>query len=217
MVRRRHQRALSYLPEGVDPDILRYWFPADGKGLVDNDLMVMLRGGKNPVLSHLFLNHMLDPDVAKQNFAQIGYQPPQNNDQPGLAGRPSGFIPANLKTAVVEEDYFNTGYRCSNSTRPMTQPGTTSGGRSRPEAGLTRVAVPVVTAPARAAPPPSRERRAGYGRHWPRPASSGWLLFFIAPLYVVLASCSARSTRSSARPSRCGTRCSGTPPSSPTC
>ncbi len=102
--------ALSYMPEGVNPDILRYWFPADGKGLVDNDLLVMLRGGKNPVLSHLFINHLLDPDVAQQNFAQTGYQPPQNNINPDSLVS-SGFIPPNLKSAVVKEDYFNTGYR----------------------------------------------------------------------------------------------------------
>ena len=35
--------AQSYLPEGASADILRYWFPADGKGEVDNDLMVSLQ------------------------------------------------------------------------------------------------------------------------------------------------------------------------------
>ena len=55
-----------YLPEGTSPEILQYWFPPDGKGLVDNDLMVMLRSGKNPVLAHLFINHMLDPEVASR-------------------------------------------------------------------------------------------------------------------------------------------------------
>ena len=70
--------AVNYRP-GTKPDILRYWFPADGKGLVDNDLMVLLRGGRNPVLGHLFVNHMLDTEMAKLNFKQIGYQPPQNS------------------------------------------------------------------------------------------------------------------------------------------
>ena len=74
--------AQSYLPEGVGTEILQYWFPADGKGLVDNDMLVTLKGGKNPVLAHLFLNHMLDPEVAKENFSAIGYQPPQNSITP---------------------------------------------------------------------------------------------------------------------------------------
>jgi spermidine/putrescine transport system substrate-binding protein len=102
--------ALSYMPEGVSPDILRYWFPANGKGLVDNDLLIMLRSGKNPVLAHLFINHLLDPEVAQQNFAQTGYQPPQNNINPDSLVS-SGFIPENLKSAVVKPEYFETGYR----------------------------------------------------------------------------------------------------------
>ena len=102
--------AQSYLPEGTGPEILRYWFPADGKGLVDNDLMVVLKGGKNPVLSHLFLNHMLEPDNAKLNFTQIGYQPPQNSINPDALVA-EGFIPANLTSAIVKPEYFDTGYR----------------------------------------------------------------------------------------------------------
>ena len=102
--------ARNYLPEGVKPDILRYWFPADGKGLVDNDLMVLLRGGKNPVLAHLFVNHMLETEAAKQNFTQIGYQPPQVSMSPDSLVA-DGFVPANLKNAVVRPEYFDTGYR----------------------------------------------------------------------------------------------------------
>ena len=53
------------------------------------------------MLSHLFLNHMLDPVSAKQNFTQIGYQPPQNSIDPDkLVVR--GFIPENLKSAIVQ-------------------------------------------------------------------------------------------------------------------
>jgi spermidine/putrescine transport system substrate-binding protein len=102
--------AVNYLPEGVKPDILRYWFPADGKGVVDNDLNVLLRGGKNPVLAHLFLNHMLETEVAKQNFRQIGYQPPQVSLSPDSLVA-EGLVPENLKSAIVRPDYFDVGYR----------------------------------------------------------------------------------------------------------
>jgi spermidine/putrescine transport system substrate-binding protein len=102
--------AQSYLPQGTGPEILRYWFPADGKGLVDNDMLVTLKGGKNPVLAHLFLNHMLDPAVAKENFSAIGYQPPQNSiTADSLIS--DAFIPENLRSAIVKPEYFNTGYR----------------------------------------------------------------------------------------------------------
>jgi spermidine/putrescine transport system substrate-binding protein len=102
--------AQSYLPEGTSPDILQYWFPPDGKGLVDNDLMVVLRTGKSPVLAHLFINHMLEPEVAMQNFTAIGYQPPQNSiTADSLVAEE--FIPENLRTAIVKPEFFDAGYR----------------------------------------------------------------------------------------------------------
>jgi spermidine/putrescine transport system substrate-binding protein len=102
--------AQYYLPDGVGTDILQYWFPEDGKGIVDNDMLVTLKGGKNPVLAHLFLNHMLDPEVAKENFSAIGYQPPQNSiTADSLVAEE--FIPENLRSAIVKPEYFDTGYR----------------------------------------------------------------------------------------------------------
>jgi spermidine/putrescine transport system substrate-binding protein len=100
----------GYLPEGADPGILRYWFPQDGKGLVNSDLMVMLKAGKNPVLSHLFLNHILDPKVALENFSFVGYQPPQNTiTAESLVSEE--VIPQNLSTATVLPSYYASGYR----------------------------------------------------------------------------------------------------------
>lgn len=102
--------AQNYLPSGVKADVLRYWFPADGKGMVNNDLIVLPRSGKNPVLAHLFVNHMLETEVAKQNFTQIGYQPPQVSLNPDSLVA-DGFIPENLKSAIVRPEYFDVGYR----------------------------------------------------------------------------------------------------------
>jgi spermidine/putrescine transport system substrate-binding protein len=102
--------AQYYLPKGTSVDVLRYWFPPDGKGMVDNDLMVILAGGKNPVLAHLFIQHMLDTKVSLRNFGYIGYQPPQRSlDTDALVQQ--GFVPKNLKEAVVKEEYFDVGYR----------------------------------------------------------------------------------------------------------
>ena len=102
--------AQNYLPEGATAEVLRYWFPTDGKGLVDNDLMVILRGGKNPVLSHLFINHMLETESAKQNFKQIGYQPPQVSMNPDSLVA-DGFVAENIKSAIVRPEYYDVGYR----------------------------------------------------------------------------------------------------------
>lgn len=99
-----------YLPKGKDPTILRYWFPENGRGLVNNDLAVLLRSGRNPVLAHLFLEHLLDPDVALANLSATGYQPPQN----GLTAEKliaDEYLPKNLKAAAVLPGSFQGGYR----------------------------------------------------------------------------------------------------------
>ena len=44
--------------------------------MVNNDLMLVVKGAEKPVLAHLFINYMLDPENAKANFAWNGYQPP---------------------------------------------------------------------------------------------------------------------------------------------
>jgi spermidine/putrescine transport system substrate-binding protein len=99
-----------YLPKGKDPSILRYWFPTDGKGVVNNDLMVVLRTGKNPVLAHLFMNHLLEPDVALANLGATGYQPPQNT----LTAKKliaDEYVPKNIANATVRPSDFTRGYR----------------------------------------------------------------------------------------------------------
>ena len=102
--------AQYYLAKGTKVDVLRYWFPEDGRGMVDNDLMVVLKNGKNPVLAHLFLQHLLDTKQALANFSFIGYQPPQRSlDPDSIVER--GFVPKNLATAAVREEYFDVGYR----------------------------------------------------------------------------------------------------------
>ena len=102
--------AQGYLPQGTDASVLRYWFPTDGKGLVNNDLMVVLSGGKNPVLAHLFLDHLLDDAVAKENFGFVGYQPPLNSLDPSRLVA-DGYAPQSLAAATVLPSYFETGYR----------------------------------------------------------------------------------------------------------
>ena len=57
-----------------------------------------------------FLDHMLDPTVAKANFAFTGYQCPQVSITPQSL-IDEGVIPASLATAVVLPGYFDSGYR----------------------------------------------------------------------------------------------------------
>jgi spermidine/putrescine transport system substrate-binding protein len=102
--------AQYYLPKGQSADVLRYWFPSDGRGEVDNDLMVVLAQGSNPVAAHFFINYLLDAKVAARNFGYTGYQPPQQSINPAELVA-DGFVPKNLATATVVPRYFTEGFR----------------------------------------------------------------------------------------------------------
>jgi spermidine/putrescine transport system substrate-binding protein len=76
--------AQYYMPKGQSAEVIRYWFPPDGRGAVNSDLIVLLRSGKNPVLGHLFLDHLLDYDVAVENITtwcaiRVGVRPPEQS------------------------------------------------------------------------------------------------------------------------------------------
>jgi spermidine/putrescine transport system substrate-binding protein len=97
-----------YLPKSTSPEVLRFWFPEDGRGEVDNDLVVCLGQGDNPVAAHFFINDLLDNQVAATNFGFTGYQPPLVQFTPDKLVA-DGYVPENLATAVVLEKDFRTG------------------------------------------------------------------------------------------------------------
>jgi len=99
-----------YTPEGTDPGVFRYWTPGVGEGRVDNDAVSILRSGKNPVLAHEFLNHLLDPEVAIGNFGATGYQPPQNSLTPAELVAQE-YVPPELESAVVLQESLPDGIR----------------------------------------------------------------------------------------------------------
>ena len=77
----------QYLPKGTSIDTLGYWFPADKKGPIANDLMVNLTSGANPVLAHLFINYMLDVANALENYSYVGYMQPLTDMTPARTDR----------------------------------------------------------------------------------------------------------------------------------
>jgi spermidine/putrescine transport system substrate-binding protein len=95
--------AIFYMPEGTKPDVLSYWWPGKGKGVVQNDCWGLLASSKKPVLGHLWLNHLLDQEVAYNNFTGFtGYQPAQPIDADQLIK--DGILPENLKNLILTED-----------------------------------------------------------------------------------------------------------------
>jgi spermidine/putrescine transport system substrate-binding protein len=100
--------APGYLPKGVSPDVLGYWFPTDGKGPVGNDTMTVLAGAKNPVLAHLFLNYMLDLPNVLTNISFNGYMQPLTAVTPQRLVK-EGLLAPNLTSTAVLPSYFRRG------------------------------------------------------------------------------------------------------------
>jgi spermidine/putrescine transport system substrate-binding protein len=100
--------AFYYLPKDVSPEVLGFWYPPDGGGVIGNDLMVVPTSSKNPRLAHEFINFMLDTKNSFANFTNWnGYQPPMTSIDP-TALVPK-VVPPSLKEAVVVPSFFDTG------------------------------------------------------------------------------------------------------------
>ena len=78
--------------------------------MIGSDNIAILKGAKNPVLAHLFLDWMLDPGHAYSNFVDfVGYQPPQNNINPDRLVS-DGAVPKHLTSVVVRPEDFDSGH-----------------------------------------------------------------------------------------------------------
>jgi spermidine/putrescine transport system substrate-binding protein len=97
-----------YAPKGTKASVFRYWWPEDGRGPINNDTFAVLKGAKNPVLAHLFLNHLLDTKQVFNNFNFTYYQQPINAMTPEslVSG---GVIAPNLKSTIIRESQFKNG------------------------------------------------------------------------------------------------------------
>jgi spermidine/putrescine transport system substrate-binding protein len=100
--------AASYMPKGVNVDVVGYWFPSDGRGPVANDLITVLKGAPNPVLAHLFLNYMLDVGNVLTNISFNGYMQPINGVTPKRLVAEQ-LLPPSLMSTVVLPSYFRRG------------------------------------------------------------------------------------------------------------
>jgi spermidine/putrescine transport system substrate-binding protein len=98
----------EYLSAHESVDVIGYWFPADGKGPIANDAVSILNSGKNPVLSHLFLNYMLDLPNALTNIGFNGYmQPIEGVTADKLIELK--YLPEQLVSTVVLPENFRLG------------------------------------------------------------------------------------------------------------
>jgi spermidine/putrescine transport system substrate-binding protein len=102
-----------YLPKDTSSDVLGYWYPSEGGGVVGNDVIAVPASAEHPRLAHEFLNFMLDQTNAFENFTNYtGYQPPQKSLDPSTLV--PTYVPATLSGAVVGElDVSNGQYLTS--------------------------------------------------------------------------------------------------------
>ncbi|MGH2636565.1 MAG: polyamine ABC transporter substrate-binding protein [Actinomycetota bacterium] len=99
-----------YLPKDTPEDVLGYWYPADKKGLIGNDQIVIPATAQSPRLAHEFLNFLLDEHWGYLNFTQYnGYQPPMTSIVPERLVD-EGVVPESLALAVLGEENFTVGY-----------------------------------------------------------------------------------------------------------
>jgi spermidine/putrescine transport system substrate-binding protein len=68
--------APGFLPKGKPASAIRYWFPEDGVGSVNSDFWCVPKSSEHPVLGHMFINHLLETEMALENFKFVGYQEP---------------------------------------------------------------------------------------------------------------------------------------------
>jgi spermidine/putrescine transport system substrate-binding protein len=104
-----------YVSKDTAYNDLGYWYPEDRRGLIGSDTMTIPANAEHPVLAHTFLNYMLSVPAAMDNFAWVGYQPPQNEADPdtlttekSVWGEP--YVFPWLDAAVVRKEDFDRGY-----------------------------------------------------------------------------------------------------------
>jgi spermidine/putrescine transport system substrate-binding protein len=102
--------AQNYMPKGTPVDVVGYWFPTNGVGPVANDTMTVLSAGKNPVLAHLFLNHMQNLPNVLENISFNGYMQPITGVTPQVLVQ-EGILPPSLTSTVVLQSNFDTGLK----------------------------------------------------------------------------------------------------------
>jgi spermidine/putrescine transport system substrate-binding protein len=100
--------AKFYLPKDTSDDVLGYWYPPDGGGVVGSDILAIPADAEHPRLAHEFLNFMLDETNAFENFTNYtGFQPPLKSLDPSTLVPDA--VPASLTAAVVGEDQLTNG------------------------------------------------------------------------------------------------------------
>jgi spermidine/putrescine transport system substrate-binding protein len=95
---------IYYLPKGTPPTALGFWKADKGQVPIQNDCWSICATTQKPVLSHLWLNYIIDNGVAYENFVDFnGYQPPINEIDPATLVS-DGVVPEHLSNSVLTNE-----------------------------------------------------------------------------------------------------------------
>jgi spermidine/putrescine transport system substrate-binding protein len=101
-----------YLPKDVKITDLSYCWPPEAHakkpGLISHDLFAIPKGAAHPVLAHMLIDFLYDPDNALQNYTYEGYQPPLNSLDVEEAVA-HGYLPASLDYTFLSPDKLALG------------------------------------------------------------------------------------------------------------
>jgi spermidine/putrescine transport system substrate-binding protein len=111
--------AESYLTGDTTIEDIGYWIPDDpSKRIVSNETISVGRSGRNPVLAHEFVNHVIDEKVAETNAGWTGYQPPLRKLTKDYMVA-NELVPANLSSAVLDAGSFEVGLQFTELSIPV--------------------------------------------------------------------------------------------------
>ncbi len=98
-----------YLPKGTEVDVLGYYYPPEGGWEVANDTIVINSAAESPVLAHLFINFLLDKEVAPDELRLRGVPAAPRRAWTVQEFLDAGYIPPNLENTLVAEEDFAQG------------------------------------------------------------------------------------------------------------
>ena len=183
---RRHRGSGAVHAEGRAGRGGQLLVPRRRQGPGRNDTLAVLKGGKNPVLAHLFLNYFLNTDNALENISYNGYMQPLSGVTPERLIKEK-ILPPSLTSTVVLESYFTTGLHelelPAARTRALAAGLARTSARASSGGSTQRLAPP---RPRRRARTPRRGPRRLLWAGCPLPAMVWLLLLFVVPFYVAL-------------------------------
>jgi spermidine/putrescine transport system substrate-binding protein len=98
-----------YAPDPAAAGNLSYWWPASGgsgtPGIIGNDTMAVLAGGRAPVAAHRLIDFLLSPEVAVENVTYEGYQQPLVTMEPNVLIERGAVQPSQHDVIVREADF----------------------------------------------------------------------------------------------------------------